>query len=100
MNKRIKRLHKQYKNIQKEKENNSYTKVEYNAILSFRLPAELKTDFFNSCNKNLVTPRKYVSGNVLRQFVYCYVQDSTFFENIFASFENGTHHTSQNAQRF
>lgn len=91
MKKRIAKLHKRAeKEIQRLTEER-VSKLEFDAIISVRTTQETKNAFFEVCNNNLTTPRKYVTGNVLRRFIYCYIQDPNFFENIFNSFENGKH---------
>lgn len=99
MRNRTKRLHKQYEKLMAEREIASLPTIEFDAIISFRVPQVLKNTFFDICNKTLTTPRKYVTGNVLRQFVYCYIQDPLFFDNIFSTFENNQHKHS-NADKF
>ena len=91
MKRKIANFHRQAEKLLAEKDRQYMEQFDFDAIISFRTTEELKQAFFDVCNKNLVTPRKYVTGNTLRKFLYCYIQDPTFFENIFNSFENGKH---------
>lgn len=91
MKNNIAKLHRQTEKLLAEKDRQYMEQFDFDAIISFRTTEELKQAFFDVCNHNLTTPRKYVTGNVLRRFVYCYIQDANFFENVFNSFENGKH---------
>lgn len=89
--KKIAKFHRQAEKLIAEKERQYMEQFEFDSVISFRTTEELKQAFFEVCNTNLVTPRKYVTGNTLRKFLYCYIQDPVFFENIFNSFESGKH---------
>lgn len=99
MKKRIAQLHKRAENEIKRLAEESISKIEFDAVISVRTTQDVKKAFFDVCNNNLTTPRKYVTGNTLRKFLYCYIQDPNFFENIFTSFENGKH-KREDPQRF
>lgn len=91
MKKRIANLHKRAEKEIKRLAEESVSKLDFDAVISVRTTQDTKKAFFDVCNNNLTTPRKYVTGNVLRRFIYCYIQDANFFENVFNSFENGKH---------
>ncbi len=99
MKKRIAQLHKRAEKEIKRRSEESVSRIEFDAVISVRTTQEVKKAFFERCSNNLTTPRKYVTGNTLRKFLYCYIQDPTFFENVFNSFENGKH-KKEDAQRF
>lgn len=86
---KIRRFHRRFEKFKEEKESETLKKysVEYDAIISFRITAEMKQMFFDACNTSQTTPRKYVTGNILRRFVYAYIQSPAYMEKIIDEFE-------------
>lgn len=86
---KIRRFHRRFEKFKEEKETAELKKydVEYDAVISFRITADMKQMFFDACNTSQTTPRKYITGNILRRFVYAYIQNPAYIEKIIDEFE-------------
>lgn len=58
----------------------------FSTVISFRTTEDEKQAFQNACDRSVITPSKYASGNVLRKFINCYCQNPRYFDNLFNKF--------------